>query len=801
MASAIWCDIRFALRNCGRYWLISSVSIVTLALGISVTGGMFNAVEGFLLRPLPLPAARELVAVAFVNRNDRTFQTQFSYQDYLEYSRCKAFRGLVAYGNAPLWASLNGESDRINGVYVSPNYLSALGVRFALGTGGMGAGPSQAAAVISYRLWQRLGASHQMVGGSIELNDQPLSVIGVTAEGFTGLTPGYPVDVWVPIAERPVLEPNNSMLRNKGTVWLTLIGRLGRGFTGKQAAAALNILAADLRAGAGEDENGRLVLLPGSNGDGIFLWQASGVVEWLIYSATALLLVMACANTSTLEVARTFSRRTEMAVREALGASRGQLVRMQVVQTIVLAGFGGAGGLLGFRWFSRLAIPLLVRNAPDLSAAESGVGYLPLLAFTGVIVLLAGLVSGLLGSLALSKLDLTRQLKQDSTGTAQAGSSSRAREMIVAFELFVSVVLLAMGGLLAKTVSALRGVNPGFNPQSLVYTTVVLKKSSAGAAWRQTSRELCSRLREIPGVGSASFVDYLPIGSGGSSFNDVSYNAVGPAYVLTMGMGLVQGRDFSEADMWTPSIPVIVNEALARRRWPGGSALGRPIRVPAGAMESPALGTVVGVAANSVNLTMRNFGQPHFYIPMRTPLSGEVVAIVRGNSPSGPLLADVTRSLRGMSAYLDIYAAGTMSGYLARWIQPGILISEVLGACAGLGALLAFAGIFGIAAVYVASRTQEFGIRLALGARKVDIVGLVVRRLVRLVAWGAATGVAVSAILARVAWHLFFGTGVIAPALLIAVPAAVLLATVLLSAVACWAILAQTPLELLRPRV
>ena len=777
-------DMRHAVRLFWKRPGFTLVVVMTLALGIGANTILFSLVNSVLLNPLPYAAPERLVFVA-VHREGE-FYNGASFDDYKDFrERTRSFAQLAAV--SPQWTlTLTGVSEpqNLRGLFASSNLFAALGVAPARGRA-FGAEEDRANAgrvvVISHGLWQRqFGGGADVLGKSLALDGEPHAIVGVMPAGFQFFDEA---DLWVPLAHNPAIG------RGRNVRLLSIFGRLGEGVTREQAESEIVSVAARLEseyAATNKGFSARLVPLHE---------HVTGDVRptlLVLLAAVGLVLLIACANVANLTLARAASRRREFAVRAALGAGRFALTRQVLTESLLLGAAGGAVGLLLAVWGVDLLLSVGPENIPR--RAEIGIDS-RVLAFTSAVSLLTGALFGLAPALRASRAELGDALKSGARA-GESPRSARLRSALVVSEVALSIMLVAGAGLLARSFVRLLDVNPGFRPDNLVSLGVILPQSSYPRPEQRAEfyRRLEERLRALPGVESVGAVTRLPLHQAGNITStlvvegrpapegappEVDFRRASPDYFRTMGVPLVAGRAFVERDATDAQPVAVVNEAMARRHWPGESALGKRIKLGANPDASPWI-TVVGVVGNVRHLGLDSEPRPEVYRHLLTsPPTSPVVVVSTNGDPRG-LIPTLRGAVRELDRDLPAATARTMDEIIARSVAERRFLMALLGVFAAVALALAAVGIYGVVSNSVAQRTHEIGVRMALGATRGNVLRLVIAQGMTPALAGLALGLAGALALTRVMRGLLFGVGARDPVTLAS--AALLLAAVALLA-------------------
>jgi predicted permease len=783
---SFWQDVHYGLRSLRKNPGFTTVAVLTLALGIGANSAIFSVVNAVLLRQLPFSEPGRLVYM-MSQRHDK--DGPFSVPDYIDYRDLNRSLEEVS-AIATLSANLTGrgQPERLQGVRVSGNLFHMLGLNAAAGRlleleDDIPGRPR--VAVISYGLWQRrFGGDPSLIGQTLELNGSGHLLVGVLPQQF--LLPTRDIDVAIPLV------PDSDPWRNnRGSVnFLRFVGRLKQGITLQQAQTELSTLAQHLKQLYPESNAQKLGVVLTPLGDQIIGDYRKALC--ILLGAVGTVLLIACSNLANLWMVRASARQREMAIRTALGASRTRLINQMLVESCLVAALGGMLGFFLAAVGVRVLAAVIPADLPHIGAINVDA---IVLAFTACISLLAGLAFGLTPALQLSRTNLNETLREGSRGAGEGQRRSRSRNMLVASEFALSLVLLAGAGLFLKSFVRVASVNPGFSSGHLLAVRLSLPKH------RYVKREaigsfvdqLMPRLQTLPGVESVGVTSALPLSGvwGAVDFRVMGrpleprervpaaqYRAVSPDYLRTMGVPLLAGRGFNEYDKSQSARVALINEEFARRFWPEGNPLGGHLQID-DVNDGWSEIEIVGVAGN-----VKHFGldaAPTFdiYIPFHQApqdaaiwLSNNQFWLLRTRTDPMSLAGAVRRELRGVDADVATTSARTMEQYLATSIAPRRFNLFLLGVFAVAAVLLAAAGIFGVISYSVSRRTHEIGIRMALGAQPGTVFRLIVGEALRVAGFGIAVGLAAALALTRVLTGLLFGVSATDPAVFACVAAA-----------------------------
>lgn len=760
-------DLRYAVRAFARAPGFALTAALTLALGIGVNTAVFSVANAVLLRPAD---ARDAGRIARIYRNRHSPLSWREFQFVRRNNR--SFRGVWAERNAVLALETRGTSERVQAELVSGGFFPTIGVTPAAGRlltpaddSVQGASP---VVVLSHRYWrERFNADPAVVGRAIRLNGRPYTIVGVAREGFANPFPGYAPQLWAPMGE---MRPLTGMdTRDAGSVYVA--GRLRPGIDLSRATADVGVLAAELTR---QDPARR---------EPVRLWvgHSRGVTQEMRGAATAMLtalqvvtllvLLIACTNVANLLLARATARRREIGIRLAIGASRGRLVRQLLTESVLLSLIGGVVGLLLATWLLSAAMALVPADAPVY--LNVGLDRRVLL-FTLAASLLAGVVFGLAPALRASSPDVVTTLKEDSA----APRRSRLRNALVGAQVALCMVLLAVSALFLRSLGNASRIDPGFDPAPLLVMPVDLRLGSYNdTTGREFYRRLLESVRALPGVRAASLQQVMPLhgdnmetrfrlaGEGEDAPPRASnFDVVAPDYFRTLGIALLRGREFGEADGAQAPPVAVVNETFAQRTFPGGAAIGQ--RITFG--DTPL--TIVGVVRNARYVTLGEEPRAMLYVPFAQNYNDEMVLHVRTDGDPAALVRPVQRAARALDPVLPLDDPRPMRQQLRVALLPAKIGAGMLGGFGSLALLLAAVGIYGVISYTVSQRTREIGIRAALGAGRRALIGHVISGTLRVVGAGMAVGIVLALLAGRGARAFLYGVAPTDPAVLVGTP-------------------------------
>lgn len=768
-------DLRYALRMLAKSPGFTAVAVLTLALGIGANTAIFTMLKGIVLRPLPgVRNANQMVVVISTTRGGQSYP--LSYPDYRDFrDRNAVFSALVASSQYPTSITVGDRSERVWAEFVSGNYFEALGVKTALGRillseddkvqGG------QPVVVISHALWKKqFGSDPSVIGTSIHLGTRPVTIVGVTQPDFHGSVVGLALDVFLPLGMHPEAAQPVNLLEQRNSHWLVVQGRLKPAVTLERARAEMAVLGRQIaEAYPNEELLERASLLP--------LWKSPfGSQRYLfpILSAVmvvaGLVLLVACGNLANVFLARAAGRQREVAVRLAVGASRGRLVRQLMTESMLISLLGGAAALLlslwTNEWFTNLAPPTPLPIVLEAKTDAMVFG------FTLLVAIATAVIFGLAPALQATKVNVVPALKQN----VSAGQRhfSRFRRGLVVWQMSLSLILLICAGLAIRSKRNAAGINPGFEAKGVAVLSVDLQPNGYDSSTgRAVFRRLLERAQSLPEVQSASLARRLPllvIGAPSRTLEvegyvaradedmSVKYNVVTPDYFQTLRIPSLQGRGFTPRDDDKAADVAIVNETMARHFWPSQEAIGLRIRTDGRWRQ------VIGVVRDIKYLTLTEAPQPYLYLPLAQNYSSDMILHVRTGSDPVALLKTLQNEIRALDPNLPVFGTRTMSEHMQFSLAGYALAALLLTRTGLLAMLLASVGLYGVISYSVTQRTHEIGVRMALGAQPDNVLRLIVAQGVQMALLGMLFGLAGALAGTRLLSGLLYGVSPIDPA-------------------------------------
>ena len=785
-------DIRFGLRTLAKNPGFTLVAILTLALGIGANAAIFSLTDQVLLRFLPVERPQELVVLHSPGKshgrtwNDIEGGHSFSYPMYKDLrDRNEVFAGLLARYHVQVSVAGQGQSQLAEGELVSGNYFQVLGVQPALGRvfssqdeTAAGANP---VAVLSYGYWTRnFGGDPNILNKQLSVNGNSLTVVGVARSGFAGVQVGQVPDLFIPITMKAQMTPNWDGLANRNDHWVTMLARLKPGISSTKAEAGLTPLyhailegeAPALKLSSRDQQeflNRKMLVDTGSHGRPVLQHDAKQPLLVLM-AMVGLVLLIACANLAGLLIARGEGRQREIALRLALGAGRGRLVRQLMTESLLLAIVGGVAGLALASW----TLAVIVKSIPESVGASGLTAQLDyrVLIFACAISVLTGVFFGLAPAIRATRTDLQSVLKDQGASVSGGKANVRVRKSLLVSQIALTAVLLASAGLFAHSLFNLKQQDLGVRPDH------VLEFSISPELNRYTPPQtisLVERIRNsiepLPAVRAVSASEIPMLAGSNSSSNitvqgynaqededmQVDQNSVGPDFLATMGIPLLNGREFSDSDTSASPKVAIINESMARRFFAGRKPVGLHFGF-GNAKEAKIDTEIIGVAKDSKNTDLRDQVHPSVFLPYsQSEHAGNATFYVRTNQDPVALTATVRNVVQGLDGNLPLYDVKTLAAQVDDIAFTDRLVTVFSLGLGLVASLLAAVGLYGVMAYVVARRTREIGIRMALGATRQSVAWMILREILGMLAAGLAIGLIAAYGIGRVIESQLFG--------------------------------------------
>ncbi|MFN0107534.1 MAG: ABC transporter permease [Blastocatellia bacterium] len=793
-------DLRFGARMLLKQPGFTLVAVATLALGIGANTAIFSVVNAVLLRPLPYAEPERLVAVWETSRKNPAGKNSVSYPNFFDWrTQSKSFERMAAYYT---------NSVTMTGVATPVNLRCAVvsSELFAL----LGASPQQGrlflpeedkpnssgrAVIVSQGFWQRqFIRDPNMVGKTLTLNGKLFNVVGIMPAGFQYPIEAEPVELWVAAGvdgekDKPEDQANNEQ---RGAHFLQVVGRLKTGVETKQAQAELDVIAANLEKDHPDTNTRAGVKVISYHNDLVSDYRSA---LWIILGAVGCVLLIACANVANLLLARATARHKEIAVRSALGANRWRVIRQLLTESLTLSLVGGCLGLLLAWWGIEMLVRIIPEDVPRLAEITLDRW---VFGFTLLVSALTGIIFGLAPALQASKVELTEAMKEGGR-SSNSGGRSKLRNALVVAEIAVAIVVLVGAGLLLQSFRNLQQVDLGYDTRNVLTASVEIpdtqypKQEQAAAFYNG----LMEKVKALPGVESASAITPLPLSGDTFSISfevegrnipkgelpSSHFRVISDEYFPTMKIPLLAGRDFAISDSATSSPVVIINEAFAQKHFPGETPLGKHLKPGISMGGEKKWYEIVGIVKNVKHRqSLSRDYEPEYYFPHRQLSFGSMNLVVRAKNDPRSLVGALQHEVSSLDKNVPLYRPKTLEQYLGVAVSQPKFNALLLTLFAGLALLLTAIGLYGVMAYSVMQRTQEIGVRIALGAQNSDVLKMVLRQGLRLTVIGLAVGLGAAFGLTRLMSALLYGVSANDPLTFVAI--ALLLTFVGL--LACW---------------
>jgi predicted permease len=754
------------------------VAVLALGLSIGANTAIFGLFNGVMWRPLPVKDPQQLVVVAAKQRS-LDFMIPLSYPDFQDYRQLKTvFSDMCGYVPSPVNLQAEGRPTRAWAELVTGNYFSMLGLEAVRGrtfAADEGWVPGKdALIVLSYKYWQtRFGGNPDIVGRTVQLNKQPFTITGVAPERYHGAYYFLEPDFYIPVTSMGLLDPKTADdLNKRGATFLRILARLQPGLTPTQAITAAQ--PTDRRLAQEFPDSHKdmsVVVIPelGARpepGLGAFMSKA----VWVFMSLAGLVLLIACANVANLILARANGRRKEIAMRFALGAGRGRMIRQLLTESVLLAFCGGIAGLVFARWAAMALMSIRIPTDLPLHLFDLRVDW-RVFAFSFLVALITGIVAGLIPALQAHRTDLADTLKVGGRSGGGSTGHHRFRNALVVAQVAVSLLLLACAGFFIRSFQNSANVDMGFRVDHTLMMSVDLSlQGYSEERGQQFYQQVSDRVKSLPGVRDAAFTAYIPMGyendivnvypegqpADNKSDSETSFNnEVQPGYFRSVGVQVIKGREFTEADSATAPKVAIVNATFANKIWPGQDPIGKTFRTE---KNGPAI-QVVGLTRTGKYAFLYETPQLFAYFPLAQRYVAAATLMVYSQDDPLRLVGPVRDQIQQLDASLPVFDVKTMEAHVeyGKPLLPARLGAMLVGAFGMLGLVLATVGVYGVVSYSVSQRTQEIGIRSALGAQRWNVLGLVLKQGMTMALIGTAIGVVLAFLLFRGLHSVLYG--------------------------------------------
>jgi putative ABC transport system permease protein len=774
-------ELRFAFRSLSKAPAFATIAIVTLALAIGATTAVFTIVNALLIRPLPFKNPQQLVLIWEQFTQQGLDRIPVSAPEYVDYTKeARSFEQIAAFDYTSFSLTAGDTPEEIAGSVVWPNLFSLLGVQPIKGRAftpeEVGEGHDDVV-IISERLWQRrFNSDSAIIGKNLSMNGRTFTVVGVMPATFEfplpifGLQGGQfaqRVDIWKPIAF------SKAELSSRGSRSYGVIGRLARGVTTRRAQAEIDTLTANWTQRfadnytVGTGFGARVYPLH----DQLVGPMRGGLL--ILLGAVGFVLLIACANLTTMLLARASSREREFAIRAALGAGPFRVLRQMLTESVLLAVLGGGAGVMLAFWGIDFLRVVGGHTVPRLGEVTIDV---TVLLVSLVVSMGTGILFGIAPALASAKPELTEALKEGGRGSSTGRRRNRLRNALVVAEMALALVLLVGAGLLMKSFNRLQNVDPGFDPHNVLTMEFALPvtKYPRGKPVRDFYGEALRRFKNLPGVEAAALTSILPLSGTNSDssfhiegpdsrvtkvFPDEEIRVITPEYFRVLKTPIVQGRSFTEGDVAEAPQVAIINRALAKKYWPNEEALGKRINLDDSDPAKIQWITIVGIIADIHHQGLDVAPKPEFYLPHAQLSYRQMVLAIRSTQDPRSLASSIRNELRLIDPERPVANIRTLEMVASDSIAPRRLSVVLLGVFATIALLLASVGIYGVMSFLVVQRTHEIGVRMALGAQRTDVFRLVVGHGFKLVVIGTALGLLMALFCTRALAVLLYNVG------------------------------------------
>ncbi len=770
-------DIRYSFRMFRKNPSFTVVAVVSLALGIGANSMVFSTINAILFKPLPVESPNRIVWLYGI-QHGAPGPNQFSYPDYLDFkTQSGVFSDLFAYTDIAFRLFADGKPAIVWGAAATENFFSGIGLKAIIGrtfTADDGTAPGTLpVAVISEALWRRqFGADQSVIGKAIHLNGRAFTIVGVLPAAFSGVRAfGFIPDVWIPLSMDERLRQG---MPDRSNDFLFVLGKLKSGIGIPQAEAAVQTVGERLNQEYRKPSDAITPrLINGSRKLNLYI-ERTGVVQLgsaLTLVMVGFVLLMACANVANLILTRLSSRRREIAVRLAMGATRLRLIRQLLIESLLLSCIGGLVGFASTDWLKHATVALTIPRL-DFEVVESAYTFSVdwrIIGFTAAITVFAGVICGVVPAFQASRSEINNALR----GISTIARGTRFRNSLVVVQVALCIVLLVCAGLAVRSARNARHIDPGFATRDLFMMRVNLELQGYDQPRRkQFYREARQRIEALPGVVQSSIGFPLPLDAYDRSRTAVpegfvpapgtdrdfmiGYSDVAPGYFSTMQTRIVAGRDFDDRDSEGTGRVVIINQTMAKRFWPGGEALGKRIRL---GLNDGTFATVVGIAQDGKYMTLGEGPQPYMYLCALQRFPDQATIVFRTNGTAADLTAAVREQIRAIDPTLAMLSVQTVDQYRDRLLGITDILAVFLASFGVVALVLAAIGLYGVISVSVGQRAKEIGIRMAVGAKRDDVIRMIMRQSGAVILGGCVIGLAGAMAFARMMQSILYGVG------------------------------------------
>ena len=781
-------DLRFTLRQLRKSPGFALTTILTLALGIGATTGIFSLVNAVLLRPLPFPESNRLVSILHENYvGGAVSPTSVSYPDFFDWrAQSRSFSAMASYRDQQFTLTGAGDAQNLQGETVSSEFFDSLGIHPELGRDFLRAdeNPGQRVVILSHELWRSTFESRaDIVGNTITLGGRSYTVAGVMPEGFAFPIQNPTPQLWATLASDAVdSDGGKPATQNRGEDMLTVVGRLKPGVTVEQARAEISLI--DRNLAAQYPETNKHLLSAHVVTELESLVGDTRPALRILFAAVSVLLLIACANVAGLLLARSSKRRAEIALRAALGASRAEIVRQVLVESLMLSALGGALGLAFSTLFLKVMLRFVPQNLPRLDTITVDA---TVLAFTVLASLATGLLFGVLPAWRMSRIDPSLALRDGTRSVTSGRSQSHLHSTLVIVETALGLLLLIGSGLFIRSFVHVLSVDPGFDRRNVLTAAVNYPDSSDYA--NKVARfydQLLPKIAVLPGVKSIAAGWPLPFSDGGIGVDVdaeghptapgdrpvVRTAVVTPNFFNTLRIPLLRGRDFAASDNGTSPDVAIVSEGFARKYFPGEDVIGKHITPGLNdGIHKSGPREIIAVVGDVKLHNLTKDAPPMFYLPLTQMGVTAPSLVIRSEGDPAALIPSVRAQVNSLNRNVPLYHVAALGDLLADAAAQPRFQTLLLTSFAGMALLLSAIGLYAVLAYMVAQRANEMGLRIALGAQRRDVLLLILKRGLMLSGIGLIAGLAVSALLTRSVSSLLYGVHAFDPVTYIGVSA------------------------------